>query len=246
MEKQKEFKINFGNTEVAISRTGGTVLSFKVDGENIFYPWHIRAEDKERGGMPLCVPYFGLTEFSDKKHGFLRTLDAYDVKRSSEDSIVFSFLKEAKHAYSWDFLYTLKYEVGDRVLKVELDFTRIEDCIHKPAPINIAFHPYFATNGESKVSVFNGNVPYGNFSDEAKTISLETSQTRIDIGNKIIFMSVRGFTTEKSKLVLWSDDREKYVCVEPVLQDKKLFNTSDGIFMNTDESKKFSLEVLVK
>jgi D-hexose-6-phosphate mutarotase len=61
------YAIFSGRTQAVISRTGGTILSFKVDGQNIFYPWRVTENGKARGGCPICAPWFGSAPFSESE-----------------------------------------------------------------------------------------------------------------------------------------------------------------------------------
>ena len=226
-----------------ISRTGGTVLSFKVDGKDIFYPFHVTEDGKERGGMPLCAPWFGLSEFAEKKHGFLRGIEAY-VAIKKKNSVILRFRHQGIDKYPWALHYTVEYSVKDGVLRTSLNTERLDDGIPGLAPVNPGFHPYFATD-ENTMYVLTGNDMYDKFANEAKTVSLETSSVLITqiAGKKKLVMHTRGFALYESRLVLWSDAPKNYVCVEPVLQDRKLFNTTEGIFLDEGESKELSMEV---
>lgn len=232
-----DFRIFDGrSTEAVISSLGGTVLSFKVGGKDILYPYAMNEDGKARGGCPICAPWFGKTEFGEKKHGFLRNLEANEVRREGEDSIVFSFSHEGISEYPWGIEYHLIVSVVSGMLKMFLTTKRIDDGLFNSAPVNLAFHPYFALNG-GRISVTEGRTTYVDcFSEQSTSIETGNPSVLIENGKSQIVMSFGGSTDERSRLVFWSDNKEKYACIEPVLTDKKFFNTSEGHRLHLNNS----------
>jgi hypothetical protein len=45
------------------------------------------------------------------------------------------------------------------------------------------------------------------------------------------------------QMVFWSDAPEKFFCVEPILQDEKLFDTPDGCFL--EKGQKLFIEMSI-
>lgn len=214
-------------TEIHISSTGGTITSAMVGKREILYPWR-QIGDKARGGCHICAPWFGHSPRDKKKHGYLRDLEAQDVQLNS-DSAKLVFCHAGNENYPW----SLGYEIGVHAqadgLKMTLRIERMEDKEVTPAPILPAFHPYFGCEDESNVKVLMGTSSHHGFSYESRMVPLTNKAFLIVMLKTDILMKLGGaFAAPQSQIVLWTDAPEDYVCVEPVLQDKKSFDTQRG------------------
>jgi len=217
--------IESGDAKVVVSSVGATILSFRIGDEVILYPWQRTLEGKERGGCPLCVPWFGLApEFGKKKHGYLRDLEATTVTKNKEgNQLEFGFYHPGCAEYPWALSYKVKYSLKESSLSIFLFVERKSDGIAAPAPINIGFHPYFDGNAEDAFLIVNNSMALSGFSEKSTTISNVNSVSIEKKRHKILIETGQGST-----LVCWSDNPEKYFCVEPVLTEKAFFNTPQG------------------
>jgi hypothetical protein len=223
-----EYKIAKGNAEVVVSSLGGTILSFKVNGKDILYPYTVDENGKARGGCPVCAPWFGsFPKFGKKKHGFIRDTEATEFMYESEDTLVLKFHHEGTEEYPWTIDYVLTVSLRHDILEVLLTMMRDDDGLFSSAPVNPAFHPYFSADS-SVSSVTDGRLVYAScFSKDADAIEVANPSILIHAGGNHILMGLSGNFDAKSRVVFWSDDPDKYVCVEPVLTDKSLFGTSE-------------------
>ncbi len=228
--------IEQGNSRVEISRVGGTILSWTVDGQEII-PKLFKKVNQEtgkasyRGGMPICFPFFGPSPEGMKsipQHGWLRNSEM-EIIESGENEITFSQENKPTDEYPWQLKTTLQYKITDDSLEVILQITRLSDGQQSPAPIDPALHPYFAIDKNSQTKVDQQEI---NFSSEARGLDI-TDDSDITIDTKA--GTVKMTTEEFSKLWVWSDNPEEYGCLEPVLADLKNFNTTSGIFLKIDE-----------
>jgi len=240
-----KYTIKSGTTEAVISSLGGTVLSFKVDGQDVLYPWHETPEGKERGGCPVCAPWFGSApEFGKQKHGYLRNLEATKVTTDGHNT-EFSFIQYGDSKYPWWLSYTLRHAIKEKQLLSYLYVRRLNNRALGDAPINPAFHPYFIGNGND-TPVIMGSTVYFGFSEKARVITLKNQTVSIEMPKKKILMELNGeFQKSKSNLVFWSDSPDKYFCVEPVMKDKELFNTPKGRTLGIEDSAEISMTISV-
>jgi galactose mutarotase-like enzyme len=240
---KKSYLIERGNTRATISGIGGTVTSFEVDGKNIFHPYR-EIRGKQRGGCFYCVPWFGPSSRAEKKHGYLRDL------RANRGSVAgnageFTFLNSKEESYPWLMEYMTGAAIEDEGrLDMSLEIKRWKDNMLRKAPVLPGFHPFFACKDAGKVKVFSGDKKYQGFEEKSKMITLETRDIHIVIpGSHEIEMTLLGdfFRFKQPQMVFWTDAPGKYFCVEPIFQDQKLFETTEGFYL--DEFEFLRLEV---
>ncbi len=242
----EEFKIRCGETEAAISKIGGTVKRFSAKGRDILYPYQKDEKGKMRGGMPICAPWFGSSAMGDK-HGLLRQLPMEVVSESDTALILKTFHCHAgMGGYPWHIEYVLTYEVREGFLSLAIGFKR-KDAAPGYAPLNVGFHPYFMGNA-AVCSV--GDLDYAydaSFSDTAKMEPLKHDSFTVRMEDGEVDVRVDGiFRNESPQLYFWNDAPEKYVCVEPVLDESAWFNTDKGLYLVRDEAIDMKIELLVK
>lgn len=244
-----EYKISEGNAEAIVSDIGGTVLSFKVAGKDIIYPWRRTDDGKERGGIPICAPWFGSApEFGERKHGHLRELKADKVSYINDSSLEMVFEHPGSQGYPWAMEYILKVSVKRKTLSVSIQTKRLDDGIFNRAPINPGFHPYFLGNEKNVLVSTSGFETFSGFSKESKSFSAGGSiiaivQSYKNSIRRTIIMRLAGDFSENSVVVFWSDNPEEYFCVEPVLEDKKVFDGPDGHLLHIGESVVISMSI---
>jgi galactose mutarotase-like enzyme len=109
-----------------------------------------------------------------------------------------------------------------------------------PAPVNIALHPYFTTVRTS-VSV---GPHIARFSDEFYDITYcEGNPITIPTPAGDIVMELGD---EYAMLRFWSDNPQKYRCVEPVMGDTSEFNTMRGISIKAGETLTISMRMILR
>jgi hypothetical protein len=129
---------------------------------------------------------------------------------------------------------------------MELWLNRGDDKVPGLAPINPAFHPYFACRDGNRVVVRCGGGEHRGFSDKARAVPLTSKTIIIEMLERKIEMRLGGaFKTHQSRLVFWSDAPSRYVCVEPVLKDKNLFDTPAGIALGVGQDIEMSMTLRV-
>lgn len=227
-----------------ISPIGGTTLRFVWDGLDIIYPFFITKEGKQRGGIPICFPFFGPApaEFSEIfQHGWLRheelTLEGNGAKTFL--SLVGAGGKKSRICYPWLLDYRVNFILDHWGLKIILKVRRLNDGIVRRSPVNPAFHPYISNLGNA-VAKANG-VSISSF--EKKSQRFPFSREAIaDLGKIRVKIISDGFR-RGSFFNSWSDLSEKYFCLESVFSPPEYFNTRNGEFLQIDEIMEVSLSL---
>ncbi|MCK4859934.1 MAG: hypothetical protein KAS87_05190 [Candidatus Omnitrophica bacterium] len=243
----KQIEIEKNDSRATVSSVGGTVVEFVHQGTNIIYPQQTiekEGEMKKRGGIPICVPFFGLPGSGLKRlgqHGWLRDQELA-VVATSRNSVTLEGDNRYRKTYPWRIKYRVTVAIVEEgLLETKLRVTRIKDGIAINAPINPAFHPYFASSSGDRARIVDINVGNPLFSTGIEVhpngrsrIFPAPNEILINLGLKTVRMLLRGGFARGSCLVLWSDSN-KYFCVEPVLADPDSFNTPNGIFLKEKE-----------
>ncbi len=240
-----EYLIKRGDSEAMVFALGGTVTNFKVKGKEIFYPWR-NIDDKERGGCFMCAPWIGLSPREQKKHGYLRGMKYViaSISNNAPDSIELIFGGIGHERYPWVLKYvTTATILFDGSLCMTLSITRMGDGIEGMAPILPGFHPFFACQDTSKVRVSVLNDRFHGFSEKAQSIPLEYRIIRIEMPERKLEMEFNGDFSwlREPQMVFWTDATDKYACVEPIIQEKRRFESPEGYYLGEGESMKLSV-----
>lgn len=233
---------------VITSLKGATVVSYIVDNAVIIFPQTV-IDSKARGGIPLCFPFLGPPKprFSEEipQHGWLRD-QKFTLYKVGINSFTFRSLScmSARKSYPWTFVYEVEISLElERRLIIELRATRLHG-IDELAPVNPAFHPYFCNLGKREVIIDGKRVVIE--SGAAKIVPVG-KEILIDMGTTQVEMTLAGDFNDKSYIVLWTDNAERYFCVEPVLTHPDDFDTPKGKFLDAGQMLKLycSLSVLL-
>lgn len=224
---------------------GGMATSFTKDGEEYLWlrDGNYESTDRPRCGIPILFPscskpdggvhYFNGTAYPMEIHGFADLLPWKVAK--AEDSVIELTLAPnglTKFVYPFEFLLTMRYELQGNKASLTLNVANRGD---KPMPFSVGFHPYFAASSLDNVSF---DITAATCSEDAKgeqpaapeTITLTRKEGSAD--------SIRLLTGVKNPMkltdagnghevtvsfdetcfsngVLWQQDAEHFVCMEP-------------------------------
>jgi D-hexose-6-phosphate mutarotase len=133
-----------------IALQGAHVMAFQPAGQSellwISPKTQLREGVPIRGGIPLCLPWFGLGADGKTKHGFARTAEwtLAEAERLADGAtcLALELAGDAAASALWPyaFFFHLKIEVGI-TLKMCLD---VQNRSADAAPLAFAFHTYFA------------------------------------------------------------------------------------------------------
>ncbi|GAA5524732.1 putative glucose-6-phosphate 1-epimerase [Microbulbifer aestuariivivens] len=107
-----------------------------------------------RGGIPLCLPWFGIPPDASKpKHGFVRNrpwqLAGTQVSSQGQVQLVFVYRHQADNLFGADFSCRYKITLG-RELKLALE---LENLDASATAFSWAWHSYFAVEDVASVAV---------------------------------------------------------------------------------------------
>jgi len=179
-----------------IALQGAHVMSFQpAGGREMLWlsPKCILAPSKPiRGGIPLCLPWFGPTADGKMAHGFARTLAwspiAAEIMKDGATRLVLELAGDASTSAQWPyaFIFQLEVLVGSG-LKLSLS---AKNCSAETAPLAFAFHTYFAVPNvaETRVSGLEGTTYIDKMDNVARksqvgevTISAVTDRIYLDV-----------------------------------------------------------------
>ena len=147
-----------------IALQGAHVMSFQPAGQREMLwisPKCILAPGTPiRGGIPLCLPWFGPSADGKVAHGFARTKPwspvAAEVMQDGATRLVLELTGDASTSVQWPhaFVFQLEVLVG-REMKLSIS---AKNCSDETAPLAFAFHTYFAVPNvaEARVSGLEG------------------------------------------------------------------------------------------
>jgi len=262
-ELPKMERINIGESEFEVSAKGGMITGWKHKDKDIIPELHQKENSTSlRGGVPICFPFFGPSPIgmeSIPQHGWLRNeelsgkmVENYnpgDIKIDSDKKgalieqiknktvIQFSKENEPTAEYPWKLKYTITHILTEDGMETVLEIERLNDGQEEDAPINPAFHPYFAIKQDGQTKI-DGEEP--NFSPNDYGIDItDDSDIVISTQGGLIKMQTEGF----GKVWIWSDNPDKYACIEPVIQEPEKFNTPEGKFLKQREKIQVSMKL---
>ncbi len=231
----KEYVLKNGNAKLKISSLGAVIRRYSVGGQDVFYPYFRREDEKPRGGCFICAPFFGQHQFRDY-HGFLRHIEAEGID-VDKNSCELSFSTAGNPDYPWAIKYKTVIELmNDGTLMMHLWLMRGKDNRSDPAPVLPAFHPYFPCRDADEVKVSMLGHTYSGFSEKSESYELKDWHIEIDTPEYRADVALLGdFKDNLSRLVFWSDDPRKYFCVEPVFRDRVDFGKESGFYLKRGE-----------
>ena len=240
----KKMQIINQNHIATISDNFPTITSWKVDGIDILFPEQellIGTISKKRGGIPICFPNFGkpvtYNEIEIPQHGFLR--DKERMLCQSQVQSDFIVMAGMVDGYGLSYSTSIKMQVHHQFNTPTLTQT-LSVCsgnTSQKMPLCLGFHPYFKINRSFLNFVRDGKeMNMGLFSDQkllqAQKFGFKNVfEVQLDERLSVVMVCLGSFQTGHQQVCIWSDNPDKYVCVEPIIHNNKLFGTSQGHFV---------------
>ena len=223
---------------------GGMATSFTRNGEEYLWlrDKNFESTDRPRCGVPILFPSCGKpdggvhlfdgTPYPMEVHGFADLLP-WQVKTAADDVIELTLAPNGltKFVYPFDFLLTMRYTLAGA--RAELALT-VENTGAKPLPFSVGFHPYFGVSAVENVTF---DIKAATCSDNAKgeqpaapaqiTLtkkpgSADSIRLMTGVESPMVFRdAVSGHTVTVDfgggfgNGVLWQQDVESFVCMEP-------------------------------
>ena len=224
---------------------GGMVTSFAKKGDEYLWlrDKNFESTDRPRCGVPILFPscskpdggvhIFNGTPYPMENHGFADLLP-WDVEKAEDDEIVLSLKPNGltKFVYPYDFLLNAKYTLEGNKLGINLT---VKNPGRYYIPFSVGFHPYFACSA----------LENADFDITCQTCGENPKTDRYPSPDKIVLNRKKGadnsvllLTGVKSPMVytdkgtghkvtvefdegafgkgvLWQQDAERFVCMEP-------------------------------
>ena len=224
---------------------GGMATSFTKNGEEYLWlrDKNFESTDRPRCGIPILFPscskpdggvhHFGGADYPIEVHG-LADLVPWQVKTAADDAIELTLAPNGltKFVYPFDFLLAMRYTLAGNTATLALTVANTGD---KDLPFSVGFHPYFAASSLDNVSFA---IDAATCSENAKgeqpaapeTITLtrkpgSADSIRLMTGVKSPMVMTDAGNGHKvtvafdeanfGKGVLWQQDAESFVCMEP-------------------------------
>ncbi|MBS1229585.1 MAG: hypothetical protein H6R17_2862 [Proteobacteria bacterium] len=187
-----------------IALHGAHLMAFKATGQREMF-WvspktALEAGTPIRGGIPLCLPWFGPGPDGKSMHGFARTMDWTVVAAERLDNgatrLVLGLDGDASVSALWPHAFAFRLEVtvgSELTLKMSVH-NRGTDA----APLAFAFHTYFAVPDVAKASV--GGLEGTTYIDKMDNFTRKTQQGEVTIAavTDRIYLDVPAQQTLKS------------------------------------------------
>jgi glucose-6-phosphate 1-epimerase len=147
----KLLKINNSNCNALVSLHGAQILSF-IPHRQPDLLWvspnaHIRTGTAIRGGIPVCLPWFGVNRQDPHKpkHGFART-SRWTLERASTDAAGVTGLRLGLREFGQQpqplFDYRFEAELDIRFGQTLEILLTVKNCADTPMPLSWALHSY--------------------------------------------------------------------------------------------------------
>ncbi|WP_311487755.1 hypothetical protein [uncultured Helcococcus sp.] len=227
--------IRHNNLQVKIDTLGAYITEFNKSGEKVFYPKKeikVGNSSKLRGGNHVCLPHFGVSEKIDQSnHGFARSLE-WDVVEESDHKLILTLQASVKDYEQMK--ATLEYSLEDDTFTSKL---KVENLGKESFTISPAFHPYFAYKDVNSLKV---NGEKLEITDQVRDSLFIGQVEEIEIDGKKIILKNKNL----NKYVIWTDELDKYICIEPTYNYDALNKDLDLIQVDKGEIKEF--EFIIK
>ena len=235
--KEYHIKDSNGNCATILPEKGATVISFLVNGIEMFYQdlENINSSERPRCGIPFLFPVFGRTPedsmYPMEIHGFGHT-SVWTVSEHDHDLLRLELIsnEETRQVYPFEFRVELKFTIIDGKLNIHQIYENVGE---KNMPYSFGFHPYFAVSPtEVEVSVeaeLEMNMQTGQPSmHNGMPVKLVFSEEASECGKffwkvkdeAIIFAEGKNihiqFDENFNRLVLWTVRGKDFLCVEPI------------------------------
>ena len=146
-----------GSATIALQ--GAHLMSFKPTGQREMF-WvspktALEAGKPIRGGIPLCLPWFGPGPDGKSMHGFARTMEwtlaSASRLKNGETHLVLELSGDATTCDLWPHAFAFRMDViVGETLKLGIS---VENRSPVPAPLAFAFHTYFAVPDVARIAV---------------------------------------------------------------------------------------------
>ncbi len=176
-----------------------------ASGQPVLFP-RVMVGEKLRGGSHICYPYFGPDAAGVlAQHGFGRTVD-WTVVAEDEHEVICTYSREEADQFA-GLAAELRYRQENNTFQMHLTVTNQGDELHAVMP---GFHPYFAVDPDA-IRLNGQSIHLDDFEPFKEFPGNETM--RLETADRLVTIT----SPQLTHMVVWSDAREDYLCIEPTL-----------------------------
>ncbi|MBO1512978.1 aldose epimerase family protein [Metabacillus bambusae] len=242
-----------------VPERGGIITRLGIRGEELLFineeTLH-NVEKNIRGGIPILFPISGqLTNgqyewdgktYTMKNHGFARDLpwEVVEINTYEEEALIKIKLEsndETKTVYPFEFELVFTYILRENELIIDQTY---QNKSTKEMPIYAGFHPYFKT-ANKQLKIDTDASDYLDYNDMQNkriegVISIDQKESYLlKSGTRSIRFSLEeidklvtiNYGKEFPYIVLWSEEGQGFVCVEPWMAKTDELNKKDELTM---------------
>jgi galactose mutarotase-like enzyme len=255
-----------------VPERGGIITSLGLESKELLFLNETTLHDKQkniRGGIPILFPISGQltngeydwkeTVYKMKNHGFARDLpwQVIDINTGKNEASITLKLEsnhETLSCYPFQFSLQFKYILNERKLTIEQEY---ENKSNEGMPIYAGFHPYFkSTSKQLKIEAdaseyldYN-DMEYKAFNDMVSINQRESYAFKTETGSVQFFLEDDAITLTTGSdfpyIVLWSEEGQNFVCVEPWMAKTDELNRKEELMMvKANESLKTSISISI-
>jgi galactose mutarotase-like enzyme len=242
----------------AAPERGGIIIGFGVQGEEILFLNKETFYNKEaniRGGIPILFPISGQLEngeyewegqvYQMKNHGVARNnpWEVIETTNNQEAALKMALYsnEETKKSYPFDFEVIFTYILKGNRLTIQQEYSNKSDT---PMPIYAGFHPYFKTSSKNLQYETDANtyLDYNDMLIKKVSDGLDLTGKKESFGLLDPVKNEISFTLPENKrkirltygddfkyVILWSEEGQDFVCVEPWMANTKELNTKEEL-----------------
>lgn len=258
-----------------VPERGGIIVELGLLGDELLFlnkDTLFQGEANVRGGIPILFPICGQLEngeyelnnkiYKMKNHGVARNnpWEVLEAKSDGELSITLrlSSNAETKKSFPFDFEVNFKYILNEDKLII------LQEYINKSEvdmPIYAGFHPYFKTSFKSirldtdaqtfldyndlQVKKYLGELNLNDKEEALVLLDAKKNNVRFTIPElgKQIFIE---YGEEFRYVVVWSEQGQDFICVEPWMAKTKELNRKDELYyLSSKQSLKTMMSISV-
>jgi galactose mutarotase-like enzyme len=243
---------------------GGIITNLGLNSKELFFMNESTLFDKEkniRGGNPILFPICGqLTNgqyewnekvYKMKNHGFARNLpwEVVNINTDSKEASITIKLEsnpDTLISYPFEFTLIFTYVLRDNQLMIKQEY---QNQSKQVMPMYPGFHPYFNSSNK-RLRVETDASEYQDDNDktikkfdkvisinqkESYTLSTKISNFRFHLDELNEEVTI-AYGNDFPYIVLWSEEGQNFVCVEPWMAKTDEFNKKDELVMIQPEA----------
>lgn len=210
---------------------------YDAAGKPILFP-RTAIDGKRRGGAHVCFPYFGADAAGMlPQHGFGRDVE-WDVVTTGDTEVAYSYMKRDDEGLYQGLSATITYIAHPEDNELYTGIVISNPFLRTgPQPISPGFHPYFAVN-PNDVRLNGTKIDLADF--EPYKEYPDTNMMVIESDGRTITIS----SNELKHMVVWSDAKGDYLCVEPTLSGHSFDSTRpDGTILEPESYTQYGYTI---